>query len=89
MLLLLLSLDEVAQIHEWFGKLSDQCFFGGSRVGTSFSQTGLWMVALVPAVLFWVAWFIRPLLRGAVRRPAGRLLGFLGLATLLGAAGGG
>jgi hypothetical protein len=88
LLLLFLSLDEVASIHEWLGVLSDRYLLGGARKGTSFARTGLWMVALVPAVILWVGWFVRPLLEGAFRPTAVRRLGLLGLVALLASAGG-
>ncbi len=88
LLLLFLSLDEIASIHEWLGVLSDRYFLGGGRETTAFSHTGLWMLALVPAVLLWLAWFVRPLWSGPLRSAAIRRLGAVGWLLLLGAAGG-
>lgn len=38
-----LSLDEVAQIHEWVGRWSDVLLPGASREHTLFWSTGIWM----------------------------------------------
>ena len=55
LLFLVLSLDEVAQIHEWLGKMSDMLLPGGSRKNTLFSQTGIWMFAIgVPFLALFV-----------------------------------
>lgn len=43
---LALSLDEVAQIHEWLGRQSDALLPGGSRANTPFRRTGIWMFLL-------------------------------------------
>jgi hypothetical protein len=40
---LLMSIDESIQIHEWLGAKSDIFFSGGSRIGTAFHATGIWM----------------------------------------------
>ncbi len=53
----LLSLDEVAQIHERFGWASDYLLPGHTRLGTAFWRTGIWMfllglVAIIAAVCF-------------------------------------
>ncbi len=45
-LCLFLSLDEVAQIHEWVGTKSDFLFVHGTRMGSLFPATGLWMFVL-------------------------------------------
>lgn len=48
---LALSLDEVAQIHEWLGVRSDSLLPGASRKNTMFSHTGIWMLVFgVPFV---------------------------------------
>lgn len=48
---LALSLDEVAQIHEWLGGMSDKYLPGASRQNTMFSHTGIWMFVIgVPFV---------------------------------------
>ena len=39
----ILSLDEIASIHEWLGHKSDVLLPGASRKGTLFSTTGIWM----------------------------------------------
>lgn len=87
-LMLFLSLDESATIHEWVGTLSDRFLHGGTREGTLVPRTGIWMFLLVPAVLLWVWWFVRPLLNGPFRPPKIRWLGAFGLLALLGGAGG-
>ncbi|MFQ6613949.1 MAG: hypothetical protein ACE5D1_03815 [Fidelibacterota bacterium] len=52
LILLFLSLDEVAMIHETLGDLSDALIPGGSRFTTPFSITGIWMFIIgVPFVL--------------------------------------
>lgn len=38
-----LSMDEVAQIHEWLGGKSDALLPGGTRAHTIFQSTGIWM----------------------------------------------
>lgn len=43
---LLMSIDESAQIHEELGILSDVIIPSGSRVGTSFHKTGVWMFVI-------------------------------------------
>ena len=48
---LALSLDEVAQIHEWLGGMSDRYLPVASRPNTMFSHTGIWMFVIgVPFV---------------------------------------
>lgn len=63
-----LSLDEVAQIHERLGTISDALLPGGDRSHTQFARTGIWMFLLGPllmgALAFW--WRgIAPLFKGA------------------------
>jgi len=55
MVFLLLSLDETAQIHESLGKISDVLLPGGSRKGTAFGGTGIWVFLL--GVPFTVGFF--------------------------------
>jgi len=50
---MLLSLDEVAEIHEWFGRRSDALFLGGTRNVSLVPSTGIWMLLLGP-LLFWL-----------------------------------
>ncbi len=45
-LFLTLSLDEIVQIHEWFGVKSDILLKGGTRKNTAFHITGIWMILL-------------------------------------------
>jgi hypothetical protein len=48
---LALSLDEVSEIHEWLGKMSDGLLAGG-RAGSALPQTGIWIFLLgIPFVL--------------------------------------
>jgi hypothetical protein len=44
--LILLSMDEQVQIHEWLGVRSDILLEGGSRANTPYSQTGIWSFLL-------------------------------------------
>lgn len=63
-----LSIDETAAIHEWVGRLSDALLPGGTRGGTIFSGTGIWMLILVPiavAVAVWIAILLADHLRAA------------------------
>lgn len=46
-----LSLDEVAQLHEWIGHKIDFLLPGGSREGTALSETGAWAILLGPLFL--------------------------------------
>jgi len=48
LLCLLLSMDEVAQLHEQIGQRSDVLLPGGHRSGTLVSRTGIWMILLIP-----------------------------------------
>jgi len=41
-----LSMDESVQIHEWLGKKSDALMPGGTRAGTVFRHTGIWMFVI-------------------------------------------
>lgn len=52
--LLLLSMDEIVQIHEWLGRQSDALLPDGDREATFFQHTGVWTLLIgVPfAVLF-------------------------------------
>ena len=54
---LLMSIDEAVQIHEWLGRRSDVFLSGGSRDGTVFQQTGIWMLVLgVPFLILFLLW---------------------------------
>lgn len=46
LIFLAMSLDEVAEIHEWVGLKSDALLPGGDREHTVFSYTGIWMFLL-------------------------------------------
>ena len=43
LIFLLMSIDESVQIHEWLGVRSDALIDGGTRAGSSFPITGIWM----------------------------------------------
>ena len=48
-----LSVDETAGLHEWIGYRTDVLLPGGSRDGTAFAATGIWMIVLgLPLVAF-------------------------------------
>ncbi|MGI8830705.1 MAG: hypothetical protein ACR2I5_13170 [Candidatus Limnocylindria bacterium] len=86
---LVLSLDEVAGIHEWVGQRSDFLLPGGTRAGTAFSSSGIWMFILLPVVIvagIWVARLLVDHLRAAPRATAlfaaGALLFMFGAAGL-------
>jgi hypothetical protein len=56
LMFLMLSLDEVAQVHEWLGSRSDALLPGGTRNDTVFHQTGFWIVLLgVPFLVVFLA----------------------------------
>lgn len=83
---LVLSLDEVAQFHEWIGDRSDALLPGGTREGTIVSGTGIWMLILVPiavAAAVWVAHLLADHLRAAPA--AARLIACGGILFVLGA----
>lgn len=46
LMFLALSLDEVAQVHEWMGQKSDVYLPHASRENTLFSRTGIWMFVI-------------------------------------------
>lgn len=77
---LALSLDEIAQIHEWIGNKSDQLLATGTRKGSLLGHTGIWMFLLGPLFLIIIAILWRkfsPYLRGRERVVRLYLLGFL------------
>lgn len=79
----LLAVDELAQAHEGLGMLSDRLLPHGTRVGTAFGRTGIWMLLLAPpliAAASWIGWRARAHLRYAPR--ARHLMG-AGLAVFL------
>jgi len=52
----ILSLDEIAMIHEWLGYESDVLLPGGSRENTPFSRTGIWMFLIgIPFFVFLIS----------------------------------
>lgn len=85
---LVISVDEVAVIHEQIGGLSDRLLPGASRGNIVFSRTGIWMFLLgVPLVvlLLKLILLVRPYFR---RAPRALVKMFLGVAiALVGAIG--
>jgi hypothetical protein len=77
---LALSLDEIAQIHEWLGLKSDVLLASGSREDTSFQQTGIWMFVIgIPfaAGMLWLIYSIRRYFAGTVGVLAKFVVGLL------------
>ena len=81
---LLLSLDEIAQIHEWLGNKSDALLPGASRAGTPFFHTGIWMFLLgLPFLILFNMLVLST--RVYFRRAPGALMKLLlGMAIMLG-----
>ncbi|MFN2384908.1 MAG: hypothetical protein ABR576_01220 [Thermoanaerobaculia bacterium] len=76
----LMSLDEVAQIHEPLGSRVDALLPGGSRQGSLFPRTGIWMFLLGPPFLLVVVFLWRlaaPLLADRKRVVRLYLVGFV------------
>jgi hypothetical protein len=69
-----LSLDEAAALHEWIGGRSDALLPGGTREGTFFSGTGIWMLILVPLALGAALWIVILLGEHLRAAPAAALL---------------
>jgi hypothetical protein len=79
-LCLVLSLDEIAQIHERLGNKSDVLLPGGSRKGSLVPLTGIWMFLLGPPFLLVVVLLWRvlaPVLQGRKRVARLYLVGFV------------
>lgn len=74
-----MSCDEIAQLHEWVGLKGDVLLEGGTRKGTQWGITGLWVFIVGPPFLLLVAnsWrtFVR-YLEGRTRARSLYLLGF-------------
>ena len=85
---LALSLDEVAQIHEWLGRKSDILLPRGSREHTLFSRTGIWMFVIgIPFLVFFMV-LIFSVWSYFQRAPTALVKVLLGMAiTLAGAIG--
>lgn len=67
LLCLALSCDEIAQVHEWFGRQSDVLLAAGHRQDTAFARTGIWMFLAGPpfaALLFLAGRRLAPVLAG-------------------------
>lgn len=81
---LFLSLDEVAQIHEWLGDKSDVLLPGADRANTPFFHTGIWMFVLgVPFLALFAALIFS--IRIYFQRTPGALVRMLaGMAVMLG-----
>jgi ABC-type sugar transport system permease subunit len=56
---IVLSLDEAASLHEWFGQRIDALLPGGMREGTVVSVTGIWMLILIPLAVIAALWVAR------------------------------
>lgn len=56
---LVFSIDEVAQMHERLGDLSDALLTGGSREHTAFHHTGIWMFVLGIPVCAYLLFMLR------------------------------
>lgn len=81
--ILLISIDEVTQIHEWIGVKSDALLEDGDRASSPLPETGLWTILVgIPAVIGFAAtlWLVRPRLD---RRPGCYALIAGGMAVLL------
>lgn len=88
---LFLSMDETLQFHEWLAHRADLLLSEGTREGTIFSRTGIWMFVLgIPFALFfaWLMYSVRGYLTESVaslrKIAAGMamfLLGALGIET--------
>lgn len=79
MVLVAMSVDETARIHELVGMASDIVLPDGTREGTAVAQTGIWFVALgVPAAILIGALVLgaRPVLREPPGAFAKMTLGF-------------
>jgi hypothetical protein len=80
---LLLSLDEIAQLHEVLGSWSDRFLPNASRKDSLFSRTGVWMFVIgVPFVAFFGAMMLS--IRGYFERAPGAYVKVLiGMAIML------
>jgi hypothetical protein len=75
-----MSLDEVAQIHEWLGRKSDALLAAGTREGSFVPVTGIWMFLLGPPFVIVVALLWRdlvPFLQGRRRTVTLYVVGFV------------
>jgi hypothetical protein len=84
--ILVFSLDEVAEIHEWLGVRSDALLPAGDRGNTPFRVTGVWMFVIalpVVATLLVMLWRLERHLGAR----ASRLLGIGLIVMAMGAAG--
>lgn len=82
------SIDEIAMVHERFGWKTDALLAEGTREGTLFRETGIWMFLLgVPFLMgaLYLGLALRPRLRG---KPKVTALLCTGLVVYLGSAAG-
>lgn len=87
-LVLLMSLDEIAEIHEKIGFKSDGLLPAGSRALTPFPYTGIWMFLVgVPFLVLTLSLFRRLIRGGGIRAASFRRI-LLGFVLLVGGAGG-
>jgi hypothetical protein len=76
LLLLVLSMDESTEIHEWMGYKSDSLLPGGDRKNTPFYYTGIWMFLIgIPFLIGFTALLMT--LRTYFRTTRGVLFKFL------------
>ena len=82
-LTLVLSMDEVASIHEWVGFRSDALLAGGERVGTLLPVTGIWMFLLGPLLLLVTAVAYRAMSPWLAASPAAKRLYLAGFSVMI------
>jgi hypothetical protein len=92
LMFLAFSLDEVAQIHEWFGFKTDRFLPGRTRLHTMFQETGIWaflvgppFIALFGSVMFSLRTYFKHAPDAFVKILLGMMVmltGALGLETL-------
>lgn len=57
LLFLAMSIDEAVQLHEWLGNKTDRLLRGGTREGTIFERTGIWMFVIgLPFLAGFLGW---------------------------------
>ena len=84
LLFMALSADEIAGIHELIGEKTDALLAGGTREGTVFERTGIWVFVVgVPgtAIITLLIWADRSNLRAAPGAIVKILVGIVMLAT--------
>ena len=83
---LAMSLDEVSQIHEKAGLLTDVVLQGGERENTAFHKTGIWMFFIAVPVLLIMVIAVWRLSQHLKRQPAVKML-LAGIVVFIGSAG--